>query len=144
MVICTFFGHRECPAEVAENLESCLTDLLRHQGATLFLVGNNGQFDVYCQRVLRQLKNLHPEIQYSIVLSALPTTADHRENWENTILPEGIETVPPRFAIEHRNRWLLRRADVVVCYVKHPFGGAHKFVQLAKKQGKIVINLAEP
>lgn len=60
-----------------------------------------------------------------------------------TLLPEGIERVPGRFAISWRNRWLLEHCDVVVCYVTHSWGGAAKFVQLAKKRGKSVCNLAE-
>ena len=30
---------------------------------------------------------------------------------ENTLLPEGIENVPPRFAISWRNKWMLERSD---------------------------------
>ena len=48
---------------------------------------------------------------------------------------------PPRFAIERRNRWMLRQAEVVVTYVRYTWGGAHKFKSAAEKQGKRVIEL---
>lgn len=143
MVNCTFFGHRECPPEIAERLEAVLIKLIRDQKVCRFLVGDSGQYDALCRKVLKKLRATHPQIFYFVVLSRLPTGSSPQEDHEVTILPEEIETAPHRFAVEHRNRWLLRQSDIVVCYVKHPFGGAHKFVQLAKKQGKTVINLAE-
>ena len=60
------------------------------------------------------------------------------------MLPEGIESVPPRFAISWRNRWMLRQSDHVVTFITRSFGGAAQFADAAKQQGKTVINLAEP
>ena len=60
---------------------------------------------------------------------------------DHTLLPEGIETVPPRFAIEYRNKWMIDHSDIVVTYVTRSFGGAATFRDLAKKKGKIVIDL---
>ena len=50
------------------------------------------------------------------------------------VLPDLIETVPPRFAIDHRNRWMVARSDVVVTYVVRSFGGAAKLKELAEKK----------
>ena len=60
-----------------------------------------------------------------------------------TVFPAGLENVPPRFAIDRRNHWMLRQAEVVVVYVAHTFGGAAKFAAKAERQGKTVINLAD-
>lgn len=60
-----------------------------------------------------------------------------------TILPEGIEKVPKRFAISWRNRWMLDHADCVVTYVTHAWGGAAQFATRARKQGKRVYPLGE-
>ena len=52
------------------------------------------------------------------------------------------ETVPKRFAIFYRNKWMIERSDYVVTYVTHQIGsGAAQFKELAEKQGKIVIEL---
>ena len=48
-----------------------------------------------------------------------------------------------RFAISYRNKWMIKRADIVVTYVTHGFGGAVKFKEIAEKQGKMVIELSE-
>lgn len=58
-----------------------------------------------------------------------------------TEFPYGIEKTPKKYAIDFRNRWMLDKADTVVAYVTHGWGGAAKFVQLAERKKKTVINL---
>ena len=60
-----------------------------------------------------------------------------------TVLPDGIETVPPRFAINYRNKFLLENADFVINYVTHAWGGAAKYKQMAEKKQKRIIELGE-
>ena len=62
-------------------------------------------------------------------------------DFSDTMLPEGIEAVHPRYAIDWRNRWMLQRSDFVVIYITHPWGGAGKFAERAKREGKTVVNL---
>ena len=64
-------------------------------------------------------------------------------DFSDTILPEGIENVPPRYAISWRNSWMLRRSDFVVTYITHSYGGAAQFAAKAVRQKKVVINLAD-
>lgn len=58
-----------------------------------------------------------------------------------TMLPEGIENVHPRYAISKRNDWMVNESDIVLCYIKHSWGGAAKYVEKAKHKGRIIINL---
>ena len=62
---------------------------------------------------------------------------------EHSILPEGIETVPRRFAINYRNKWMLTKSDIVVTYVTRNFGGAVQFKEMAEKLRKSAIELGE-
>ena len=39
--------------------------------------------------------------------------------FEDTMFPEGLELVHPRYAIERRNGWMLKRSDYFVTYVHH-------------------------
>ena len=141
MSVCTFFGHRDCPASIRGALRATLIRLIEQEGVTSFLVGCQGAFDAAAASVLRELWPRYPQINCAVVLAYLPRRAEAFPL--PTLLPEGIERVPGRFAISWRNRWLLEHCDMVVCYVTHSWGGAAKFVQLAKKQGKSVCNLAE-
>lgn len=144
MAACTFFGHRDTPSSVKPQVKKELLKLI-DRGIKTFYVGDKGAFDLIVISLLREIKQTIPDIRYSIVLAYLPKQFDGLSSSEkpDSLYPEGIENVPPRFAISWRNRWMLQRAEYVICYVKYSWGGAAQFAELAKKQGKTVINLAE-
>lgn len=48
----------------------------------------------------------------------------------------------PKSAIQIRNREMVDRADLIICYIEHEKGGAWQTVQYVIKQCKTVINLA--
>ena len=138
----TFFGHKDTPKEIEPTLRTTLVDLIENHDATKFYVGNNGNFDTMVRRQLENLSQTY-SITYNIVLAYIPTKKSEYDDYTNTILPEGIETVPKRFAISYRNKWMLEQSDVVVTYVTHSFGGAWQFKAMAERQGKTVIELSE-
>ena len=140
--VCVFFGHKECSLD-AEALRNVIEGLIG-QGVEHFLVGHQGWFDGMVRRCLKSLQEQYPHIQYSVVLAYLPTERQEYEDYTDTMYPEGIESVHPRYAINWRNRYLVKVADICVCYIDHTWGGAYKFVRLAKKQGKRIINLGNP
>ena len=138
----TFFGHKDTPKEIEPTLRTTLVDLIENHGATEFHVGNNGNFDTMVRRQLEELSQVYP-ITYSVVLAYLPTEKNKYDDFTNTLLPEGIETIPKRFAISYRNKWMIQQADAVVTYVTHTYGGAWQFKVIAQRQGKMVIELSE-
>ena len=135
MATVTFFGHKDTPKEIEPTLRSTLIDLIENKNVNVFYVGNNGNFDTMVRRQLEDLSQTFP-ITYSVVLAYLPTKKSEYDDYTNTILPEGIETIPKRFAISYRNKWMIDQADVVVTYVTHSFGGAAKFKELHKSKAK--------
>lgn len=137
----TFFGHKDTPKETEPTLRATLVNLIENHNAVNFYVGNNGNFDIMVRHVLEELSVIYP-IQYSVVLAYLPVQKDENENLKNTILPEGIETVPKRFAISYRNKWMIDHSDIVVTYVTHNFGGASQFKEMAERKGKRLIELS--
>ncbi len=143
MAACTFFGHRDCPDSIHPALQSQIEDLIVNHGVDLFYVGNQGQFDALVRRVLKELTVKYPHINYAVVLAYMPREGSDPADYEDTMLPEGIEKVPPRFAIAWRNKWLLGQSDYIVAYVTHSWGGAAQFVEKARKLRKTVINLGE-
>lgn len=144
MSVCTFFGHRDCPASIKPKLRALVVDLIVRHGADRFYVGRQGAFDAMARAVLRDLTEVYPNISYAVVLERLPGPRDESVwDFSDTIFPEGLETVPPRFAIARRNEWMLKQADFVVTYVTHDWGGAAQFAEKARRQGKIVRSLAQ-
>ena len=107
----------------------------------MFYVGNQGRFDVIVRSVLRELRKEYPQINYAVVLAYMPGKQTEHDDYSDTMLPEGIESVHPRYAISWRNNWMLRQSDYVVTYITHSWDGAAQFAEKANRQKKIVINL---
>ena len=139
----TFFGHRYVQKEIEPILRSTLVYLIEDFGAELFYVGNQGGFDSMVTQVLRELSERYPIKAYT-VLAYLPINGSIASDILPTMLPEGIENTPRRFAISYRNKWMLAHSDYVITHVTtHIASGASQFKILAEKQGKTVINLKE-
>ena len=140
MPACTFFGHRDCPDLIYPTLKSSIEGLILSRNVNRFYVGNQGRFDVLVLKALRELKLQHPEIVYYVVLAYLPSKQLPYDP-EETLYPEGLETVPPRFAITHRNRWMVDHSDFVIAAVSREFGGAADSVHYAETHRKEVIRI---
>lgn len=134
----TFCGHRTIhqTAPVKGWLHDVVRELIL-QGARTFLLGGYGSFDLLAAHVVRELKSEFPSIESTHVLAYLTADTDPLL-YDNTLYPP-LEKVPPRYAISHRNRWLVEQSDVVVAYVLHNWGGAATTLGYAKRQSKTVI-----
>ena len=144
MAACTFFGHRDCPSSIKEKLHEEIERLICHHGVDTFYIGTQGSFDRMAYAALVDLRKQYQHMKIYRVLAYMPKLSDiaqDRSVLDDTILPEGIEKVHPRYAIVHRNNWMIDRSDYVICYVTHPTGGAYQAVEQAKKKGKIMIHL---
>lgn len=143
MSACTFFGHRECPDSIKAQLRAALIDLVTNHDVDMFYVGNQGRFDAIVRSVLREVKKEYPQINYAVVLAYMPGKHTEYDDYSDTMLPEGIESAHPRYAISWRNNWMLRQSDYVVTYITHSWGGAAQFAESARQQSKYIINIAE-
>ena len=140
---CTFFGHKDYIEGIKPILKHTLIDLIENKNVDCFLVGNNGFFDSNVISTLTELQDEYIHIKFFVVLAYMPSNSIYFENITyKTIFPEGIENIPPKFAILHRNKWMLEKSEYVITFVRRPFGGAAKFYDMALKQRKQVINLA--
>ena len=140
MAACTFFGHRDCPSGIRGNLQAEIDRLICNHGVETFYVGTQGSFDRMVYAALAELRKRYQHIKVYRVLAYMPKSSD--ADTADTIVPEGIETAPPRYAIPHRNNWMIDRSDYVIAYVTHPTGGAYQAVERAKKKGKTIIAIS--
>ena len=141
---CTFFGNRDINTEIVKKpLNEILTYLIENKGVDTFYVGNQGNFDYLVRTQLEILKEKYPYISYGIALAYIPKEKKENErmNYEQSFIPEGVEKGPIRFAIDRRNRWLIKNSDYVITCVRGNIGGAAKYKEIAEKKGKIVINI---
>lgn len=140
--VCTFFGHRDTPENIEPILSVNIQTLILANLANTFYVGNNGSFDCMVKSILREMQWKHPHITCCEVLAYPP--GEKREPIEDlpTIYPD-LENVPQRFAITYRNRWMVEKADYVIGYITHSWGGAAQFFHMAEQKGKHTINIFE-
>ena len=136
-----FFGHRDVTHDIRSKLQFIIEQLITEKQINSFYVGHQGQFDSMVYSVLKNLKKSYPQICYSVVLAYMPDEHIYELYGEDTIYPEGLETVPKRFAISKRNDWLIAHSCVVVCYVYRTWGGAVKYREKAIRKGLKVIDL---
>ena len=141
MGVCTFFGHRDCPDSLKQSIRAVIIDLITSYGIDMFYVGHQGGFDRLVRSVLCEITQEYPQVRYAVVLAYMPSEHSVLGDTSDTMLPEGIELVHPRYAISWRNNWMLQKSDFVVAYVAHSWGGAAQYVQKAVRSGKTVINL---
>ena len=88
--------------------------------------------------VRRQLSDLEKThgIRYAVVLAYPPKKEVSVADDSHTLYPEGLETVPQRYAIIKRNLWMLEHSTHVMTYVRRTVGSASYFQQTAIKKGK--------
>ncbi len=141
---CCFFGHKDSPALIKCEIEKVIQYLIEQKSVKQFYVGTHGSFDSMVYRVLKEIKKKYSFINYNVVLAYVPGKKGEYTFYEEkeTLLPNGIEAVPKKFGIDYRNKWMLKQSEFVVCYITHSYGGASKYVEMAKKQKKKIINIA--
>ena len=138
----TFCGHGKIKYDIdAEKKLLFVIEDLIIKGATEFLFGGYGNFDILCAKVVKNLKNKYPYIKLTLVIAYL-NRKYNLDFYDETVYPP-IENTPLRFAILKRNQWMVQNANVIVAYVQHEWGGAAKTLLFAKRKKKIIINIGE-
>ena len=147
-----FFGHRyiDNPTKVEELLEEQIRKLINEKEYVDFVVGRNGEFDqCVSSTVLRVRKNVRDD-NSALVLVLPYATAEYLNNGEyfhdyytDVEISHTASMAHPKSAIQIRNREMVDRADLIICYVEEKRGGAWQTIQYAITQEKIIINLAQ-
>ena len=135
------FGHREVTHNIRPKLTATIEKVITEDGVTDFYVGHQGQFDSMVYSVLKELKAYYPQIRYTVVLAYMSDEHIKEVYGEDTLFPDGLESVPKRFAISNRNDWMIQQSGFAVCYVYKVTGGAAKFREKAEKRGLQIINV---
>jgi len=98
---------------------------------------------------LSEMKKQHPHIKNYLLLAYHPAvrSVDVPEDFECSILMEGQEKSPPRYAIANLNRRMIRETDYLIAYVWKITAGSYKLLEGAIGRGKrvrlIITNLAD-
>ena len=148
----SFFGHRHIDNfEIIENrLKEIIISLISEHGYICFLVGKNGDFDQIVSSTIRRIKRNYMNDNFSHTLVLPYDCAEFQNNYDNySEYYDDIEictkAVSAHFkaAIQVRNRQMVDRSDLIICYVENNSGGAYQTIKYALKHNKKIINLAE-
>ena len=86
-----------------------------------FLVGRNGEFDVYAAALVKHAQREFGKENNDITL-VLPYYVSDLEYYEkyydDIIIPETVYGSHPKRAITLKNRWMVEKADLIIVYVE--------------------------
>ena len=140
-MIVTFCGHSDYRPSSSD--EDKILSILEENAAGTqvdFYLGGYGNFDNFAYNCSKKYKALHPSARLIFITPYYPPR-ETPQRYDEIIYP-ALENIPFKFAISHRNRWMIDRADILIAYVCHKFGGAYKSFALAKHQNKPIFNIA--
>ena len=148
-MIVTFCGHREFfkKAEYEQKVLAFLQERVGEQCADMYL-GGYGGFDSFAYDCCKKYQATHPQTSLVFVTPYLTleyqrNRLQYEEKLYDTIVYLDIENKPKRYAIVYRNKYMVEKADLVIAYVSHNWGGAYATYQHAKRKGKEIFNLTD-
>ena len=130
-----FFGHRyiDNPLKVEELLEEQIGKLINEKEYVEFVVGRNGEFDQCVSSTVLRVRKSVRDANSALVLVLPYPTAEYLNNEEyfhnyytDIEISYEASKAHPKSAIQIRNREMVDRADLVICYIEHKEGGAYK------------------
>lgn len=129
----SFFGHRyiENVFEIEDRVEHVLKDLVQSNDYVEILVGRNGDFDILVASAVNRLKR---QIEYA------KNTDEFDGYYDSVEVCEKSAKSHFKSAIQTRNRYMIDRSDLVVCFAKVK-GRAYSSRQYAQKRGKTIIDI---
>ena len=132
-----FFGHREIYNlfELEEKLEEHIRILLESKEYVEFLVGRNGEFDQLVSSTVRRVKRNYRDDNSALVLVLPYLSAEYEKNeeafqeyYDEVEICQSSSAAHFKAAMQVRNREMVDRSDLVVCYIEHNSGGAFQTV----------------
>lgn len=146
-----FFGHRVLsdPLCAQRRLTEAIRLLLREEAYVEFLVGRNREFDLLASSALQSLRRISGFENCSHTPALPYGTAqcrDHPQAYPDHYDAVQIceSAVPYKTAFSARNRRMVDRSDLVICWVAHRGGGAYQAASYAARRRKPLWNLADP
>ena len=147
-MIVTFCGHAQYIAtkEDKQRLLTKLEEVIGDAPAEFYL-GGYGAFDAFAYTCAKSYQKNHPETKlvYVTPYMTIEYQKNHlepqKDHYDSIYYPE-LEKVPLKFSILERNKRMVEKADFVIAYIDHTWGGAYKTYKHAKRKKKPLFNLS--
>ena len=139
-----FIGNRDCYQIKKADIERAVVNAIEN-GIEIFLNGGQGYFDQTCAAIVHRLKKRYPHIKSILVIPYRDFFVFNDSWFDEIIYPFESHTFSYytyKGNISKRNRILVERSSVAICYV-YRSGGAAKTLDHAKRQKLKIINLLQ-
>lgn len=145
-MIISFIGHSKIykKRDIQTKIEEAILQNTVEDEPIFFYCGGYGDFDLLCLKALLNIKKERRGCQMVLITPYLNTPKhlkDKLDLFDQLIYPP-IETVPIKFAIVARNKWMIDKADLIISYINRDYGGAYSALSYAKRKKKRIINLS--
>ena len=145
-MIITFCGHSDFHGsqDLQDKIVACIREHANGEHLSFFL-GGYGFFDSFALRCCKKYQEIDPD---SRTVFVSPYRRERyfkdrpyiEENYDEILIPDGVGGEFSRFDISKRNEWMVKRADFLIAYVNHGWGGAAKTLQCAIRNEKQFVN----
>ena len=148
----SFFGHRQIDRffDAEEKVATIVRRLITEKEYVELLIGRDGEFDQIVFSTVRRAKRDIRDDNSELIWVMAYLKAEYANNadsfdeyYDRVEVCDEAARSHPKSAIQIRNRNMVDRSDLVICYIDHQSGGAFQTMQYVLKRGKKVINLAE-
>ncbi len=141
-----FSGHREIPPEEIERIKNELfltVSGLIERGYTEFYTGGAEGFDFLATECVAKMKKEYPDIMLKVIF---PYKSTKSEKLYKNIIPmcDSVEYVSQKYfpwTYHERNRKMVDRSAVCVCYLTKQSGGTLYTASYANECGREIILL---
>jgi len=151
---CCFTGHRKIDPKDYENITRKINSLVEElisNGIVHYYAGGAIGFDLVASVAIVNRKLFHPEVSLTL---ALPCK-NHDAKWtdlERELFSRVVKRADrvvyvseeySRYCMSLRNRYMVDRSSVCICYLNSDRGGTASTVKYAAGKGLKIINIAE-
>lgn len=148
-MIITFCGHAKFQRtdEYEQKMLAFLAEKVGNKSADMYL-GGYGDFDNFAYDCCKKYKETHPNISLIFITPYLTVEyqqkhLEYQKKRYDEIIYQAIEDKPLKFAITYRNKWMVEKADYIICGITHDWGGAYKTYQYAKRKKRHIFNVVD-
>ena len=145
-----FFGHRRIfnQLPIDRKLEEVIANLLQKHNYVEFPIGRDGDFDQMVSSAIRPCQREYGHANSSHVWVMPYLTSFFRDNeeacyayYDEIEICEKSSGAHFKSAFQVRNKSMVDRSDLVICYIETNEGGAFQTLQYTIQQGKEYLNL---
>lgn len=152
MYTVSFFGHRiiDDLNKVQNELENIISKIVSEHEYVQFLVGRDGDFDIIAASAVKRVKktlfidNVDLNLVLPYMRAEISNNIEYMLDYYNDIqVDNDARKAHFKTAIKIRNQNMVKKSQLVICYVEKNKGGAYNAMKYAQKQDCTVINIAK-